>query len=131
MALLVAVLAMAILAAPARAAAQSDIEAAADALRRDPVYVAPGAELGGQVDADALRDEIRSSGASPMYIAVLPGDAAASPDAALTALHDAVGLRGTYAVVAGRSFRAGSDLFRVSGEASAAAQSHGDVQGAV
>ena len=113
------------------AAAQDDIQAAAEALRRDPVYVAPGAELAGQVDVDALRDRIRSSGASPMYVAVLPGDAAASPDEALTALHDAVGLRGTYAVVAGRSFRAGSDLFRVAGEASAAAQSHDDVEGAL
>ena len=68
---------------------------------------------------------------SPMYVAVLPGDAAASPDEALNALHDAVGLRGTYALVAGRSFRAGSDLFRVAGEASAAAQSHDDVEGAL
>src|SRR3954454_13719438 len=113
------------------AAAQDDIQTAAEALRRDPVYVAPGAELAGQVDADALREQIRSSGASPMYVAVLPGDAAASPDEALTALHDAVGLRGTYAVVSGRSFRAGSDLFRVAGQASAAAQSHDDVQGAL
>jgi len=113
------------------AAAQDDIQAAAEALRRDPVYVAPGAELAGQVDVDALRDRIRSSGASPMYVAVLSGDAAASPDEALTALHDAVGLRGTYAVVAGRSFRAGSDLFRVAGEASAAAQSHDNVEGAL
>ena len=59
-----------------------------------PSTSAPGAELAGQVDADALRDRIRSSGASPMYVAVLPGDAAASPEEALTALHDAVGLRG-------------------------------------
>src|SRR3954465_1182487 len=100
------------------AAAQDDIQAAADSLRRDPVYVAPGAELAGQVDADALRDEVRSSGASPIYIAVLRGDAAASPAEALNELHDAGGLRGTYAVVAGRSFRAGSDLFRVSSQAS-------------
>src|SRR3954469_14262908 len=113
------------------AAAQDDIQAAAEALRRDPVYVAPGAELAGQIDADALREKIHSSGASPMYVAVLPGDAAASPDEALTALHDAVGLRGTYAVVAGRSFRTGSDLPRVAAEASAAAQSHDDVQGAL
>src|SRR4051812_37848235 len=113
------------------AAAQDDIQTAAEALRRDPVYVAPGAELAGQVDADALREQIRSSGASPMYVAVLPGDAAASPEEALNALHDAVGLQGTYAVVAGRRFRAGSSLFRVAGEASAAAQSHDDIQGAL
>src|SRR3954447_5100796 len=109
MPLVIALLAALLVAPPA--AAQSEIQTAADALRRDPVYVAPDAELAGQVDAEALREKIRSSGAAPMYIAILPGDAAPTADDALRALHDTTGLRGTYAVVAGRSFRAGSDLF--------------------
>src|SRR3954471_4132104 len=93
---------------PAVAGAQ--MQDAAVALRKDPVYVDPQAELADQVDAGALRDKIRDAG-TPIYVAVLPGSAAATPEDALRQLHDAVGLRGTYAVVAGHSFRAGSDLY--------------------
>src|SRR4051812_6691780 len=118
------------LALPGAAIAQ--ISEAADALRSDPVYVDPDAELAGDIDAGALREKIKAEGASPIYIAVLPSTAAASPEQALRQIHDEVGLRGTYAVVVGRSFRAGSDLFPASREASAAAQAHqGDVQGAL
>ena len=45
----------------------------ADALRSDPVYVDPEAELAGEIDADALRERIREEGAAPIYIAVVPG----------------------------------------------------------
>src|SRR3954452_6955106 len=110
--LLVAVLLM--LALPAVARAQ--VQEAGSALRKDPVYVDPNAELAGQVDADALREKIRDAG-TPIYVAVLPGGAAASPEAALRQVHDAVGLSGTYAVVAGHSFRAGSDLYSAGADA--------------
>src|SRR3954466_16162323 len=93
-----------LLAAPA--AAQQDLASVGRALRADPVYVDPSAELADAVDADALREKIRDSGAAPMYVAVLP--ATGSPDDTLRALHSAVGARGTYAVIDGRSFRAGS-----------------------
>src|SRR3954447_5962206 len=102
---------------PAHAQSLDDVAAK---LRTDPVYVDPSAELAGSVDADALRARIRDSGAAPMYIAVLP--ASGSPAETLRALHDAVGTRGTYAVVDGRSFRAGSDLFRADADATAARQ---------
>src|SRR4051794_7078052 len=104
---------------PAQAQAQSLDDVAAK-LRADPVYVDPSAELAGSVDADALREKIRDSGAAPMYIAVLP--ASGSPGETLRALHEAVGARGTYAVVDGRSFRAGSDLFPAAADATAARQ---------
>jgi hypothetical protein len=117
-----------VLAVPSAAAAQ--LSEAARELRSDPVYVDPQAELAGAIDADALRERISKEGAAPIYIAVVPdmGD----PQQALQQLHDEVGLRGTYAIVAGRSFRAGSDLFPAGQEASAAAQAHqGDVQAAL
>lgn len=117
-----------LLALPTAAIAQ--VSEAADALRSDPVYVDPQAELAGQIDADALRQKIREEGAAPIYIAVLPGNG--DPNATLQQLHDEVGLKGTYAVVAGRSFRAGSDLFPAAEHASAAAQANqGDVQAAL
>src|SRR3954469_12292821 len=99
---------LAVLAAPATAHAQSLDDVAAK-LRADPVYVDPSAELAGSVDADALREKIRDSGAAPMDIAVLPSTG--DPAGTLTALHRAVGTRATYAVIDGRSFRAGSDLY--------------------
>jgi hypothetical protein len=127
-ALLLALVALAL--APGVAGAQ--IQEAAQSLRSDPVYVDPSAELARAVDAAELREEIREEGATPMFVAVLPASAAASPDSALLELREAVGLSGTYAVVVGNSFRAGSDLFPVAGEASAAAQENqGDLQDAL
>lgn len=95
---------------PASPAAAQDtsLDAAASALRNNPVYVDGSAELAGDIDADRLRARIRS-GESPIFVAVLPasaGDANQMP----TELANKVGLRGTYAVVTGRSFRAGSNV---------------------
>jgi hypothetical protein len=91
------------------AAAQvTSLDAAASALRSNPVYVDESAELARDIDADRLRSRIRS-GDSPIFVAVLPasaGDANQMP----TELANKVGLRGTYAVVTGRSFRAGSNV---------------------
>jgi hypothetical protein len=109
---LAAAAAAAALIVPATAAAQALADAAAS-LRRDPVFVDPDAKPTLTAsDADALRGEISSSGAAPMFVAVLPRsalDAAdGTPDGVLRNLHDQLGLPGTYVVVVGGRFRAGA-----------------------
>ena len=80
------------------------------------MYVAPGAELGGRVDAGRVREEIDRVDAGPVYIAVLPAAAereeGGSADGVLQAIHDGLEARGTYAAIVGRHFRAGSDVLR-------------------
>ena len=99
---------------PASAAAlQSSLSQAADALRTDTVYVAPGAESElSRDDAARLRDRIRASGAGPLRIAVLPESAldAAGGDADAALRRIALDVRepGTYALVVGSQFRAGA-----------------------
>lgn len=93
---------LAVLAFPATAAAQS-VSEAASALRDDPVYVAPGAELAGQVDADALRSAI---GDKAVFVAVLPASAVeGSAGRTVGELRQAVGKKGRYALVVGDEFR--------------------------
>lgn len=100
MRVLLAVLVM--LAFPATAAAQG-VEEAVLSLASDPVYVADGAELAGQVDANALRDRI---GEDPVFVAVLPAGAAeGSPGRTLIAVREALGLNGRYALVVGDDLR--------------------------
>jgi len=105
--LLLLVLLLVVPASPA-AAQVSALDAAASALRNNPVYVDGSAELARDVDADRLRARIRT-GDSPMFVAVLPASAG-DPNQMPTELANKVGLRGTYAVVTGRSFRAGSNV---------------------
>ena len=116
---LVAVL-LAVTATPAAAA--STIVEVADALRRDPVFVDPDAELAiGDDDADRLRDEIRGAG-TPIFVAVVPGSLGDAQEVAIELRRES-GLSGTYAVVAGNQFRASSDTVRdAAGAASAAFQ---------
>src|SRR4051812_5874434 len=72
--LLIAAAAAALL-LPASAGAQALTDVAAS-LRRDPVYVTPDAKPTlTPSEADSLRDEIRTGGAAPMFVAVLPGSA--------------------------------------------------------
>ncbi len=90
------------------------IDAAVAALRTDPVYVDPTAELAiGSADQSRLRQTIDSAGAGPVYIAILPlaaeNETGGDPDGVLQALHDGLGRPGTYAAVVGRHFRAGSE----------------------
>ena len=90
-----ALVVFALLLAPASAWAQGDVQTAANALKSDPVYVDPDAELADQVDADALRARIKSAGAAPMFIAVLPASAVSdSAGRTLIALRQAVGQDG-------------------------------------
>jgi hypothetical protein len=96
---------------PASAAGQ--LLQAASSLRSNPVFVAPGAKPTiSSGDAERLRRKIRTSGAAPMFIAVLPASAVGAgggtPEGVLRNLHDDVHLPGTYAVVVGGKFRAGA-----------------------
>jgi MYXO-CTERM domain-containing protein len=104
----------ALLFAPAASAA-TYIDAAAAGLESDPVYVDPAAEARlSDSDAARLRDRIAHANAGPIYIAVVPAAARneAGGDATdwLRMLADKVGRRGTYAVVVGNQFRAGSTI---------------------
>ena len=116
-----------LLVAVAPVGAQSAVDSAAEALKTDPVYVDPDAELADQVDADALRADITSSGAAPMYIAVLPASASSqSAGRTLIALRQAVGKDGTYALALGDEFRTLSDDFDAAKAGDAARASHPD-----
>lgn len=109
---------------PGQAVALSDV---GEALRRDPIYVDPAAERTlSQAEVDQLAAAIRDAG-TPVFVAVLPEGAAASPEAALDELLEATGLAGTYAVVLGGSFRANSTEVPGAGAlASGAFQQHRD-----
>lgn len=90
------------------------IDAAVAGLRADPVYVDPTAELAIDAgDQARLREKIDGAGAGPLYIAIVPlaaeREAGGSADGVLEQIHDAIARPGTYAVVVGRHFRAGSE----------------------
>ncbi|WP_028067920.1 hypothetical protein [Solirubrobacter soli] len=120
-ALAVLLFALLALAAPARA----DVKSAADALAGDPVYVDPSAELADQVDADALRARIKSAGAAPLYIAVLPAsDQTGSAGRTLIALRQATGRKGTYALAVGNDFRTLGDGFNAAAAGQTARSAH-------
>jgi uncharacterized membrane protein YgcG len=98
----------------ANAGAGQRIDAAVGALQSSPIYVDPTAELAiGGGDQARLRAAIDASNAGPVYIAILPlaaeNETGGNPDGVLQALHDGLKRDGTYAVVVGRHFRAGSE----------------------
>jgi hypothetical protein len=89
-----------------------DLEEVVGELRSDPVYVDPDAErVLGEDEVDELRSAIRDAD-TPIYIAVLPAAAVdlagGDPDEVASQLAEAVDREGTYGVVVGDSFRAGS-----------------------
>jgi hypothetical protein len=96
----------------AQAASVTDVAAA---LQNSPVYVETGNEANvSDMDAQRLVSEVQAAG-TPLYIAVI---SATSLDGRTIAeythdLGNAVGVQGTYAVVAGRNFYADSELFSV------------------
>jgi hypothetical protein len=101
------------LGAPAARAGER-IDAGVAALQSTSVYVDPTAELAiGAGDQARLRRTVDTAGAGPVYIAILPlaaeNETGGDPDGVLQALHDGLGRPGTYAVVVGRHFRAGSE----------------------
>ena len=112
--LALAVAAAAALTLGASARAGERIDAAVAALQSEPVYVDPDAQLAiGSAEQARVRAAIDTSGAGPVYIAILPlaaeNETGGNPDGVLQAIHDGLQRRGTYAVVVGRHFRAGSD----------------------
>jgi hypothetical protein len=109
--------------APA-AHAELSLQQVADKLKTDAVYVAPDAQE--HVNAARVRQEIDSAGAGSIYVAVLP-DSAGDATEVLRTLIDDVHRDGTYAVIVGNHFRAGSDTVSGAGElASEAIDAHGD-----
>ncbi|TML85737.1 MAG: hypothetical protein E6G08_13400 [Actinobacteria bacterium] len=111
LALIASFVAAAVFAAPA-AALVGSLQKAANALRQSPVYVDPNAALTlPPAQVAKLRNAIANAG-EPIYIAVLPQSAAdragGDPNEVLRLLRDDLGRRGTYAVVVGKHFRAGS-----------------------
>jgi hypothetical protein len=117
---------LAVAATPALAHAQGQIEDAARALASDPVYVAPGAERAlSSAQAGELRRRIERGDAGPVYVAVLPAaavdEAGGSADEVVPQLYRALGRQGTFAVVAGNHFRAGSSNLHGASDAGTAA----------
>jgi hypothetical protein len=122
-----ALLALLLFGAFAAPAGAQSVNAAANALKSDPVYVAPEAELASQVDADALKARIDSAGAAPLFIAVLPQSAQVdSAGRTLIALREAVGRKGTYALAVGNEFRTLGDGFDAAEAGDAARKAHPD-----
>src|SRR5829696_10220733 len=109
-----AVVLLALSAAPAWAG--PGVDQAATALREDPVYVDPEADPGLSAGQERrLENQISEASAGPIYVAVLPpaarSEAGGDVGGLVELLFRASGERGgTYAVVAGRSLRAGSTL---------------------
>lgn len=104
---------VAVLTTAGAALAGARIDAAAEQLRRVPVYVEQGAERGiSDGEAGQLRTQIQESG-TPMFLAVMSRDALAEAGndqvRLLQDLRQATDIPGTYAVVTPVGFRADSD----------------------
>ncbi|MEJ7724953.1 MAG: hypothetical protein WKF64_11660 [Ilumatobacteraceae bacterium] len=111
----VAAVAVVLLGAPAGASTGTvDLAEVADELRNDFVYVDTDAERAmSEDDADDVRSAIRSAD-TPVYLAVLPASAAdaagGDPGEVASQLAETVARPGTYGVVVGVKFRAGSSV---------------------
>jgi hypothetical protein len=107
-----------VLAAPAASAASTSvpIDEVAAALLSSPVYVEPGNEAGvTDAEGQQLLSDVQSAG-TPLYLAVLTKASLGSQTIAdyTHSLGSKVGVKGTYAVIAGRQFYADSRTFDVS-----------------
>jgi hypothetical protein len=128
------VTALLVLAISPAALAQGTLTEAADALRDSPVYVDPDAQNGlSESEVRDVRGQIFRQRAGPLYIAVLPEDAAdeagGDPDTALGELALSVGEPGTYAAVIGDSFpAAASDGILPEGTAPSLAEQASEAQ---
>jgi hypothetical protein len=121
---LVLLLVVAALAVPASASA-GILDRAAAKLRADPVYVDPAArKVVGTTAERRIEREIANAGAGPIYVVVLPaqaaGEAGGDPTEAVRAVAQKLHRRGTYAGVIGKHFRAASNVLPA-GEAAALA----------
>jgi hypothetical protein len=103
-----------LLTVPATARAQL-VDETVRALQSSPVYVDRDAEKRISPEEErALERAIAEKGAGPMYIAIVPeaidDEAGGSPEGAIVAIRRGLQRPGTYAIVAGNHFRAGSDV---------------------
>ncbi|MCX4697707.1 hypothetical protein [Streptomyces sp. NBC_01373] len=90
-----------------RASAATDVSTIAEALREDPVYVAPAAaDQLSSADADALSEQIRAADKA-LFVAVLPADQ--PTEKLFTDLRTATGITGLYALRVGDRFDAQAD----------------------
>ena len=108
------------------ARAQDVIDRAAQALQSDPVYIDRGAaRILSEADAERVRQRIDERRAGPMYVAILPESTkragGGSAQGVAQAISQKLGREGTYAVVAGGSFSAGSTDVRGTGDQATAA----------
>lgn len=97
------------LAPAASAAPAATLDDAAQALRKDPVYVDPGAR--DQLSAaqeKALEKKITDAD-KPVFVAVLPANSAFPEEGLLQTLRADTGITGVYAVRLGNGFNAGAD----------------------
>ena len=116
-----------LVAAPAQAGEILDRTAAC--LQKTPVCV--DAEARGVLSDSAARDltdQIEQQRAGPLFIAVVPAEAASEtggdPESFITSLEQRIGTPGTYAAIVGNSFRVDSDDPRIEQAADLAFQEH-------
>src|SRR3954452_3809307 len=114
---------------PGRALAGPILDRAVSCLETKPVCVDPAVKHEfSQSEADALTQRIESEHAGPMYVAVLPevakSEAGGAAGGVLAALHDRLQMGGTYAVVAGGTFKAASTRIRAIPIANAVVAAH-------
>ncbi|MER5890949.1 hypothetical protein ABT160_44630 [Streptomyces sp. NPDC001941] len=95
--------------APSAGARAGGISDAAQALKKGPVYVDPGArDQLSQADADALAKKITDAG-KPVFVAVLPATAEFPAENLIRNLRTQTGVTGAYAVRLGDRFSAAAD----------------------
>ncbi|MEU9039340.1 hypothetical protein AB0D45_31150 [Streptomyces sp. NPDC048352] len=95
--------------APQAAAADSGPAAVAEALKKGPVYVDPGAAAQlSQAQADALAAKIEAAD-KPLFVAVLPATDAFPAASVLRTVRAETGITGLYAIRLGDGFNAGAD----------------------
>lgn len=107
-------LTVAMVVVPAAPSLADSLDDAATALRRDPVYNHPEAERRlSDAEVASIRQRI-SDGSTPIFVAVLPSraieEAGGNANGVAARVGSLTGLRGTYAVLAGDSFRAASNV---------------------
>ena len=99
--------------ATARSLAPDSIaERVATSLEADPLFIHPDVEGFAEPDTDRLRRRMQAAEAGPIYIVVLPGraveESGESVDTLLSSIARTLDRPGTYAMVAGTEFRAGT-----------------------